>query len=177
MRLIKPRYQEMADESLMVSISKGDKRAFDEIYNRYSGPLLGYFMRMLWRDREKAEDFVHDIFAKIIRKPASKQKDVTKKLKYTIWTSCGYEYDGFHSYEGEPDKEFNSSYSTLKEANERVEYVFYFDNPWGLEREEMFADSNFIDKKGTRFMSCSPDDSETWTVAVVPSIAFDYLND
>ncbi len=59
----------MTDESLMVAVSKGDKRAFDEIYERYSGPLLGYFMRMLWRDREKAEDFVHDIFAKIIRKP------------------------------------------------------------------------------------------------------------
>lgn len=69
MRLVKPRYQEMTDESLMVAISKGDKRAFDEVYHRYSGPLLGYFIRMLWKDREKAEDFVHDIFAKIIRKP------------------------------------------------------------------------------------------------------------
>lgn len=69
MRLIKPRYHEMTDESLMIAVSKGDQRAFDEIYQRYSGPLLGYFIRMLWKDREKAEDFVHDIFAKIIRKP------------------------------------------------------------------------------------------------------------
>jgi RNA polymerase sigma-70 factor (ECF subfamily) len=69
MRLVKPRYNEMTDESLMVAVSKGDKRAFDEIYSRYAGPLLGYFTRMLWKDREKAEDFVHDIFAKIIRKP------------------------------------------------------------------------------------------------------------
>ena len=69
MRLIRPQYQSVPDEKLMISIAKGDKRAFDEIYNRYSGPLLGYFTRMLWRDREKAEDFVHDLFAKIIRKP------------------------------------------------------------------------------------------------------------
>ena len=69
MRLIKPRYQEMTDESLMIAVSKGDQRAFDEIYQRYSSPLLGFFIRMLWKDREKAEDFVHDIFAKIIRKP------------------------------------------------------------------------------------------------------------
>ena len=53
----------------MRSLSDGDKRAFDELYIRYSGPLLGYFMRMLWRDREKSEDFVHDLFAKIIQKP------------------------------------------------------------------------------------------------------------
>lgn len=64
MRLIRPQYKTMTDESLMISISKGDKRAFDEIYNRYSGPLLGYFISKLWRDREKSEDFVHDIFAK-----------------------------------------------------------------------------------------------------------------
>lgn len=59
----------MSDEDLMSAISKGDKRAFDELYSRYSGALMGYFMRMLWKDREKAEDFVHDLFAKIIRKP------------------------------------------------------------------------------------------------------------
>ena len=69
MRLIKPSYAEMSDEALMRSMRNGDQRAFDEIYKRYSGPILGYFMRMLWRDREKAEDFVHDLFAKIIRKP------------------------------------------------------------------------------------------------------------
>lgn len=69
MRLIKPSYKSMSDEALMRSLSKGDKRAFDEIYDRYAGPLLGYFMRMLWRDREKSEDFVHDLFAKIVRNP------------------------------------------------------------------------------------------------------------
>jgi RNA polymerase sigma-70 factor (ECF subfamily) len=69
MRLLKPSYKNRSDEDLMRSVMNGDKRAFDEIYARYSGPLLGYFMRMLWRDREKSEDFVHDLFAKIIQKP------------------------------------------------------------------------------------------------------------
>lgn len=84
----------MTDESLMIAISKGDKRAFNEIYERYSGPLLGYFMRMLWRDREKAEDFVHDIFAKIIRKP--ELFDPTRKFKTWIYSvannMCKNEY-------------------------------------------------------------------------------------
>ena len=66
MRLIKPQYKTITDEALMISISKGDKRAFDELYKRYSQQLVGYFFRMLWKDREKAEDFMHDIFAKII---------------------------------------------------------------------------------------------------------------
>ena len=94
MRLVKPRYQEMTDESLMVAISKGDKRAFDEVYHRYSGPLLGYFIRMLWKDREKAEDFVHDIFAKIIRKP--ELFDPSRKFKTWLYSvannMCKNEY-------------------------------------------------------------------------------------
>lgn len=69
MKLLRPTYRSMTDENLMVSVGKGDKRAFDELYERYSGPLMGYFMRMLWRDREKAEDFIHDLFTKIIRNP------------------------------------------------------------------------------------------------------------
>ena len=70
MRLFKPAYSSMTDEELMLSIGKGDKRAFDELYKRYAGLLLRYFKRMLWNDHEKAEDFVHDLFAKIIRNPA-----------------------------------------------------------------------------------------------------------
>ena len=66
MILFKKRYDSYLDEELMALLSKGDKRAFDELYNRYSGVLFGYFNKMLWRDREKAEDLVHDIFAKIM---------------------------------------------------------------------------------------------------------------
>ena len=94
MKLIRPQYKSMTDESLMISITKGDKRAFDEIYNRYSGPLLGYFISKLWRDREKSEDFVHDIFAKIIRKPES--FDPTRKFKTWLYSvannMCKNEY-------------------------------------------------------------------------------------
>ena len=94
MRLIKKEYKTMTDESLMISISKGDKKAFDELYSRYSGPLLGYFISKLWRDREKAEDFVHDIFAKIIKKP--ELFDPTRKFKtwfYSVENNmCKNEY-------------------------------------------------------------------------------------
>lgn len=94
MRLFKAQHKTMTDESLMIAISNGDKRAFDEIYLRYSGPLLGYFMRMLWRDREKAEDFVHDLFSKIVNKPES--FDVNRSFKtwfYSVANNmCKNEY-------------------------------------------------------------------------------------
>ncbi len=69
MRLFGKNHGSQTDEELMKSISKGDRAAFDELYKRYYGPLFGYFLNMLWRDREKAEDFVHDVFAKIIKQP------------------------------------------------------------------------------------------------------------
>ena len=69
MRLFRASYSSMSDENLMISMGKGDKAAFDEIYRRYSGPLHGYFARLLWKDHEKAQDFVHDLFAKLIRNP------------------------------------------------------------------------------------------------------------
>ena len=69
MQLFKPRYASLSDEDLMKFLSKGDKRAFDELYKRFYAQLLGYFKNMLWGDREKAEDMVHDLFAKIIKNP------------------------------------------------------------------------------------------------------------
>jgi RNA polymerase sigma factor (sigma-70 family) len=69
MRLIKLQYKSLSDEQLAIEMSKGDKRAFDELYGRYSSALISYFVRMLWKDRELAEDFLHDIFTKLIRKP------------------------------------------------------------------------------------------------------------
>ena len=62
-------YKELDDELLMVKVSDGDSAAFSEIYDRYSTPLINYFYRMLWRDRERAEDFMQELFTKLIHKP------------------------------------------------------------------------------------------------------------
>src|SRR5690554_7300909 len=50
-------------------MSKGDERAFDEIYQRYGSKLAAYFTRKLKHDKEKGEDFMHDLFAKLIDRP------------------------------------------------------------------------------------------------------------
>lgn len=63
------KYRELSDEKLMKLVIGGDAKAFGEIYDRYSRKLLSYFHRMLWKDREKAEDFMQDLFTKIVEKP------------------------------------------------------------------------------------------------------------
>ncbi|MEY4521944.1 MAG: hypothetical protein RIT10_1129 [Bacteroidota bacterium] len=94
MRLFRPKYTEFSDEQLMLQLSVGQKGAFDELYKRYASLMLSYFNRMLWRDREKAEDFMHDLFAKIIKDPTV--FDPTKNFKtwfYSVANNmCKNEY-------------------------------------------------------------------------------------
>ncbi len=69
MRLFRKNYEAKTDEELMSLLVKNEQPAFDELYKRYSKPLLNFFFRMLNGEREKAEDFLHDLFLKIIEKP------------------------------------------------------------------------------------------------------------
>ena len=127
---------------------------------------------------ELAEKYAEDLanFSQNVRNPGAKNTNKSKKLKYTVWKSSGYDRDGWHSYEGPPQKEFDSSYDTLEQANQRVEYVFYFENVWETEKDEMYAECDKINSShGTRLMSCRPDDSERWTVSVAPSSAFEFM--
>jgi len=98
-------------------------------------------------------------------------------LKFTIWCSDGYEPDGWHSYQGEPTKEFDSVWNTKEEANNRAEYLFFWKNPWGLDPTEV-NDNNEVEPEnvdGLKKFSVMPDDSTRWTVGVVPTNAFIHL--
>ncbi len=87
MRLLKKNYSKRSDEELMSLYIKGDRKAFEEIYNRYGNYLLNFFNRKLWQDREKAEDFTQEIFTKLIDRP--EQFDATKKFKTWLFTIAG----------------------------------------------------------------------------------------
>jgi RNA polymerase sigma-70 factor (ECF subfamily) len=94
MRLLRKEYGTMTDEQLVIALAGGDQRAFDHLYNRYARPLTSYFMRMLWRDREKAEDFLHDLFTKLIHRP--ELFDTTRSFKTWVYSvannMCKNEY-------------------------------------------------------------------------------------
>jgi RNA polymerase sigma-70 factor (ECF subfamily) len=65
----------------MVLIQQSDSLAFDELYQRYSHRLLYYFFRMFGGDEAKAQDFLQDLFLKIIEKP----DQFVSKHKFTSW--------------------------------------------------------------------------------------------
>lgn len=62
-------YKNLTDERLMIAMVNGDSNAFNVLYKRYSDRMLYYFYRMLSNDKELAQDFLQDLFFKIIDKP------------------------------------------------------------------------------------------------------------
>lgn len=62
-------YVKYSDADLMRRVCNADKEAFNELYKRYSRPLLYYFYRMLGNSEEMAQDFLQDLFYKLVEKP------------------------------------------------------------------------------------------------------------
>ena len=94
MQLFKKDYSKYTDEDLMRSFTEGDKRAFEQIYDRYESFMVNFFYRKLWSDRIKAEDFAHDLFTKIVDKPES--FDLNRNFKTWLFSvannMCKNEY-------------------------------------------------------------------------------------
>ncbi|HRH69600.1 MAG: RNA polymerase sigma factor [Flavobacteriales bacterium] len=71
MALFGTEYGKLSDERLMELVVRGDEKAFAALYDRYHRRLISYFHRMLWSDREKAQDFLQDLFTKLATRPQS----------------------------------------------------------------------------------------------------------
>ena len=69
------------DVELIKRLQSGEGRALEEIYRRYSPLLLRYFHRMLWQDKARAQDALHDVFMKIIENPAR----IDSKRIFSTW--------------------------------------------------------------------------------------------
>lgn len=61
-------YKTGTDEWLMLSAAKGDRRAFEALYERYFQKLT-WFARQYVYDVQVAEDLVQEVFIKIIEQP------------------------------------------------------------------------------------------------------------
>lgn len=63
------KFPTLSDEALMVQVMDHHAHgALVELHRRYSKRLLGYFIKMLNKDTELAQDFVQEIFLKLMEK-------------------------------------------------------------------------------------------------------------
>lgn len=84
MRLSVTKYNSLTDEELMQLVGKGNKKAFNELYNRYHKRLLFFMYKLLNHNQERAQDLLHDIFMQLIEKPH--QFNSSKKFSTWIYT-------------------------------------------------------------------------------------------
>jgi RNA polymerase sigma-70 factor (ECF subfamily) len=71
MQFLKQDYKKRSDEELMAMVLNKNELAFGELYCRYSKKMFSFFYRMLNCDKDKARDFLQDLFLKLIEKPQS----------------------------------------------------------------------------------------------------------
>ncbi|MFN8343339.1 MAG: sigma-70 family RNA polymerase sigma factor [Cyclobacteriaceae bacterium] len=74
------------DEQLLVRLQQGDRQALEVLYLRYSPLLLRYFHRLLWRDRQRAQDALQDLFMKIVENP--NRIDASRKFSTWIYSTA-----------------------------------------------------------------------------------------
>ena len=123
--------KEYSDNELMQQIVSGDQAAFSELYIRYKSRMYYYFYRMLGNSTEHANDFLQELFMKLIEKPES----YNPTYQFSTWlysvanNMCKNEYrrrdvrQEFHAVEAlEPQLDFLNE-STI-EPEQVIEKIF-----------------------------------------------------
>ncbi|MFK8037162.1 MAG: RNA polymerase sigma factor [Crocinitomicaceae bacterium] len=161
MRLFRKDYKAQTDEQLMFLFQKGDKKAFEEVYDRYANHLINFFYQKLWQDKIKAEDAAQDIFTKMITNPnlfdASKNfkawlfsvaynRCKNEYKRHDVRKNTGYELPENHqsksgdilSDEQLDQKNFGTALtSLLAEMDEKHSVVFTLRHQQGMSMKEM----------------------------------------
>lgn len=105
-----------SDSELMLRIVSGDQAAFSQLYNRYKDRMYYYFYRMLGNSREHANDFVQELFMKLIEKPEKYNPD----FSFTTWiysvanNMCKNEYRR---------RGIRQEYIELEDKEEKIEFL------------------------------------------------------
>lgn len=73
--------RETALEDLLAATAKGDREAFQKLYQRSSGKLFGVVLRIL-KNRQMAEDALQDVYLKIWQKADAYSRDKGKPISW-----------------------------------------------------------------------------------------------
>jgi RNA polymerase sigma-70 factor (ECF subfamily) len=115
LKLFNSSYVSKSDEELMKQLLTNDILAFEELYNRYKGPLYSYLSYTT--KNEKAEDLLQEVFIKVVKNQASFKFE--SKFKTWIWAITR---NTLIDYYRSSENKYESHEATL--TNEEGEEVF-----------------------------------------------------
>ncbi len=138
------KYKNSNDEQLMQLICNGDANAFNALYSRYKDQLFYYFFRMLGGSKETANDFLQDLFLKLIEKADT----YNPQYCFSTWlysiahNMCKNEYRrkeirNIISYEENPDR-FSIPFDKQEEAQLLINKLFSELDNLGEEHRSIF---------------------------------------
>lgn len=81
MPLFRKTYHSYTDEALVGLLQKGKEAAFEELYARYADKMYRFFYKMLYQDKEIAEDFCQMLFLKVFEK----SETIDSNKPFGIW--------------------------------------------------------------------------------------------
>lgn len=105
-----------SDAELMQQIVSGDQAAFNTLYHRFKDRMFYYFYRMLGNSSEQANDFLQELFMKLIEKPES----YNPYYSFQTWffsvanNMCKNEYRR---------REVRREYQTLEALQTKLDYI------------------------------------------------------
>jgi RNA polymerase sigma-70 factor, ECF subfamily len=118
------------DEELMSLVQHGNSKAMSALYHRYSAKLLRYFYRMLYRKEAVAQDFLHDLYVKLIEHADKFRTD----QRFSTWlysiahNMCKNEYRK-RALHGEEQQGFNEPFADdVHENFARQEFKLALEN-------------------------------------------------
>ena len=133
------------DTELMQQIVSGDQSAFGELYHRYKDRMYYYFYRMLGNSGELANDFLQELFMKLIEKPESYNPSfafhtwfysVANNMCKNEYRKRGVRQEYYETEKFEPQIEFLAE-STI-EPEQAIEKIFQALEQLGEEHRSTF---------------------------------------
>ncbi|MBA4408544.1 MAG: RNA polymerase subunit sigma-70 [Odoribacter sp.] len=129
----------------MQQIVSGDQAAFNELYLRYKDRMYYYFFRMLGNSADYANDFLQELFMKLIEKPESYHPDYSfQTWLYSVANNmCKNEYrhrdviKEYHSVEALKPRIDYMNVSTV-EPEQALEKIFQTLDQLGEEHRSAF---------------------------------------
>lgn len=105
-----------SDAELMQQIVSGDQAAFNRLYHRYKDRMYYYFYRMLGNSSEQANDFLQELFMKLIEKPESYNPDYSFQTWFFSVANnmCKNEYRR---------REVRKEYQTMEALQTKLDYI------------------------------------------------------
>jgi RNA polymerase sigma-70 factor (ECF subfamily) len=114
----------MDDAQLLQRIAQGDRQAFSQLYDRYSGVLYSTTIRIL-KDPEEASDVLQDVFLQIWEKAGSYDPKLGKPFNWALTLTRNKAIDRLRS--------LKRRYSFIEEVTQELADSGHPRSPWNEE--------------------------------------------